>query len=1305
MTVDNDLGRAAINVSGTTNSVTNCEVDGGSNRRGGIYLEGSGHMVQRNKIVNGTIEVAGSAHQLIQNKISAYPTFGIFAVGSGHLFQGNEIRDSPDQFSWGLHLTEDAADQAANEIKDNIVENATVAGIWADAPRLFVSNNLVTGGVGTGYDFRDSAGRGGADPRYTITNNHGDNIFAQFSGDGMLLTATGNEVTNISLGILRDGLTHRGVTVTGNNVGLTGGNGGVFVGAPAGTVTVSANTAGGGIDVSVGPGPSRTTVSGNVAQSLDVTANAALAMTNEVSGNDIRGTGTAFPRAGLTVTGSRFRVTDNKVSSATAAGLVVFGNNNEVTDLNKVTFSHGAGLSISGDDNRVTKNIITDNGGAGVEVGGMNNQIGADRTGTDTALGNEITRNGQVLLAAGHGVSVTFGTGNTIRLNKIYKNEGRGIDLGGDSWDINDPADADTGANGRQNYPTLLNLADDGSQTFWMLNAAPGKTYTIDVYTDPNNNFSEYAEGEVYLETISSAFSQTDASGHLEFSTPLGGDRVTMTVTDPDGNTSEFSLLDTDADGLADAWEEAGGIDVDEDGALDVALPGARRTHKNLYLELDAMQGREPVRIRVIEPIIQAFAHAPASAVRNPDGTAGIDLYVTPLQVIPRRGYLFGWGDYHADKQQYFANGQPGSPGWVAASLAYRYMIFADTQFTGLSRQYWNSGESEAWGNDGMVTLGSEGFGVVLDGLQVRTVAGWMRDGLPPSDEVMAGTLMHEFGHTLGLQHGGGGTAWNNSGNDVQLPIDQYVSVMSYAWQTPTPDNTTLRQQPPVWGLRYADADWANIRYVFRERAASASGAADAEPPDPDEAGFNPALIPGLSAADLETLGTVTRAADGTITLSIQVANLSLIYPATGATATIRLPADATVVSVSPSQGAAAVQGGEVVVQLGAIAADGFATIIVVVRPAGTGTFTASAQAGLAESDGNAADNTRTLTAQGTGASGDGVLAVGGANGSVAVFAPTGGQYGTTPAATLAPFAGFTGQVRTATADVNGDGVPDIVAVTGPGTAIRVAVISGADNSTVLVNPFDPFGGDFTGGGFVAAADIDGDGRAEFVVTPDEGGGPRVSIFSLSGGAQTLRANFFGIDDPNFRGGARSALGDVNGDGKFDLAVSAGFLGGPRTALFDGATLLGTPTRLISDFFAFPGSDAETLRNGVFVAAGDLDGDGFAELVFGGGPGGAPRVFILGGAKLAAGDVAGAQAAPVGNFFVAGNSNDRGGVRLAVKDADGDAKADVIAGSGEGSPSKVRVYLGKNFSGAGEPSIFQDLDPFGATLPGGVFVG
>ncbi len=335
------------------------------------------------------------------------------------------------------------------------------------------------------------------------------------------------------------------------------------------------------------------------------------------------------------------------------------------------------------------------------------------------------------------------------------------------------------------------------------------------------------------------------------------------------------------------------------------------------------------------------------------------------------------------------------------------------------------------------------------------------------------------------------------------------------------------------------------------------------------------------------------------------------------------------------------------------------------------------------------------------------VLAVGGSLDARAVVSipNAAGTYGT-PATLPAPFGALGVNVRVATGDVNGDGTPDTILITGPGTPIRFAVVSGVDNSTLLIPATAPFAGseDFTGGGFVSAADLDGDGRAEIVITPDQGGGPRVTIFSLVGTTPTVRANFLGVDDPAFRGGARSALGDINKDGKPDLLVAAGFGGGPRVALFDGTTLLSSRTKLRNDFFAFP-EDAATLRNGIFAALGDITGDGFADLIFGGGPGGAPRVFILSGALLTS-NSPNLFSQPVANFFVAGNSNDRGGVRVAVKNADGDARADLAVGSGEGSPANVRVYRGLNFITNGEPGTFQDLSVFGgAALTDGVFVG
>jgi hypothetical protein len=285
-------------------------------------------------------------------------------------------------------------------------------------------------------------------------------------------------------------------------------------------------------------------------------------------------------------------------------------------------------------------------------------------------------------------------------------------------------------------------------------------------------------------------------------------------------------------------------------------------------------------------------------------------------------------------------------------------------------------------------------------------------------------------------------------------------------------------------------------------------------------------------------------------------------------------------------------------------------------------------------------------------------------------------------------------EVRVARADVTGDGVPDIVAANGPGGPPIVVLIDGTTGA--LLGEFFAFETTFTGGVLVAAEDLDGNGAAEIVVTPDTGGGPRVRVLR-NGDAADVMLDFFGIDDPNFRGGARASFGDLTGDGRADLLVAAGIGGGPRIAGYDGVSVAaGNPQRIFADFFVFEA----TLRNGAVIAAGDVDADGFADLIAGGGPGGGPRVLVLAGANL----VQSNEYRPLASFF-AGDANARNGLRLSVTDLEGDTNADVVVGTAAGSSAQIAVYRGIDLVFEPIPSPFRLHTAFEVEFSGGVFVG
>jgi hypothetical protein len=274
---------------------------------------------------------------------------------------------------------------------------------------------------------------------------------------------------------------------------------------------------------------------------------------------------------------------------------------------------------------------------------------------------------------------------------------------------------------------------------------------------------------------------------------------------------------------------------------------------------------------------------------------------------------------------------------------------------------------------------------------------------------------------------------------------------------------------------------------------------------------------------------------------------------------------------------------------------------------------------------------------------------------------------------------GFTGGVRVAVGYVNGDTVPDVVTAPGPGGGPHVRVFDGATGAELFgLMAYAPA---FTGGVWVAAGDVDGDGTDDIITGADAGGGPHVEVFSGKTGA-VIRS--FLAYDPTFAGGVRVAAGDVNGDGKADIITAAGPGGGPHVEVFDGAT-----GKVLQSFYAYDRS----FRGGVYVAAGDLNADDLADVITGPGAGGGPHVKVFDGRT-------GTVLQSFQAYPTFAGSPWASGARVASYDVNLDGIDDLIVSPGTGQAPAVRVLNGAT------------LDPlvpdFAATDPaflGGIFVG
>ena len=165
-----------------------------------------------------------------------------------------------------------------------------------------------------------------------------------------------------------------------------------------------------------------------------------------------------------------------------------------------------------------------------------------------------------------------------------------------------------------------------------------------------------------------------------------------------------------------------------------------------------------------------------------------------------------------------------------------------------------------------------------------------------------------------------------------------------------------------------------------------------------------------------------------------------------------------------------------------------------------------------------------------------------------------------------------------------------------------------------------------------------------------------------------------------FTGGFTLAMGDVNRDGFVDIITGPGPGGGPNIKVFSGADY----NTVLYNFFAFE----STFTGGVTVTSADINNDGYDDMLVGAGPGGGPRVTVFSGLN----------GAILLDFF-AFEPTFTGGVNLAAGLIDGDSNYDIIVGAGAGGGPRIKVLSGANLA------VIQDFFAYDPTFLGGVYVG
>ena len=260
--------------------------------------------------------------------------------------------------------------------------------------------------------------------------------------------------------------------------------------------------------------------------------------------------------------------------------------------------------------------------------------------------------------------------------------------------------------------------------------------------------------------------------------------------------------------------------------------------------------------------------------------------------------------------------------------------------------------------------------------------------------------------------------------------------------------------------------------------------------------------------------------------------------------------------------------------------------------------------------------------------------------------------------------------------------IPAAVAVSdqaGWGSTSRVRIVEATTGN--LISEFDAFEPGFPGGVQTALVDLDGNGRNEVIATSGRGRRAEWRVFSQDTNGdyvQTASGQPFG---PGWKGGLGLALGDFNGDGKADLAVSKA-MGDGEVRVFRGTGRLNgfeaSPWQTIRPFSSsflggssLAAADLGTFARGTVVDAGKQDGR--YELIMASGPTGEAVVKTY--------DLSGSVPRVISTIqpFAPGFL---GGASISTGRYDADGIPDVILASGRRGGSATEIYGGRAGSAA-----------------------